>query len=104
MWHTCVEFDPNNVTLFAGAFPNTDPARDGAVLTKPEFDAAIEDLRMINNDGLFVPGFDSNTISEEGHGVIKRAWATEESALAYYKLVKDNYPEINITIEEVSDS
>jgi hypothetical protein len=107
MWHTCVEFDPNNNTLFDGnqiGTDVTDPTRDGLILTKRDFLFAIEDLGMINNDGEFVPGADSITVIAAGHGLIKRAWVTEESALAYCKLLNDNYPEINVTIEEVSDS
>jgi hypothetical protein len=100
MWVTSFEYNQNS-KLFVEGF---DSDSDGVFLTKSAIIDEVAKIQLINNDGKFLSGHEGNSVLNNQSGYVKREWKTEESAIKYRDLIVENYPELDITIEEVSDN
>jgi hypothetical protein len=99
MWITSLEYNQNS-NLFSGDVE--DPNASGVFLTKKQIVEEVEKIKLLNNDGEYLLDYDGSLARQSG--VVKREWKSEDSAIKYRDLVVTNYPELIVTIEEITDN
>ena len=102
MWITSFEYNQNSKLFFSGSWE--DPNASGVFLTKKQIVEEVEKIKLLNNDGEYLLGYDGPTALVNESGFVKREWKSEDSAIKYRDLVVTNYPELIVTIEEMTDN